>query len=89
VDDNVDVEVVFETGEHYVATFFTIENLRSLLRKNRSTGECRNGLYTWSVNMIVVERLSKETITEIVDDLIQTKEFAAAFSGPHLPDPDL
>lgn len=89
VDDNVDVEVVFETGETYTATFFTVENLRSLLRKNRRTGECRNGLYTWAVNMIVVEQLTPQGIAEVVSDLIDTREFTVAFAGPHFADPDL
>jgi hypothetical protein len=89
VDDNVDVAVVFETGEHYMATFFTVENLRSLLRKNRNTGECRNGLYTWAVNMIVIERLTREGIAEVVADLMESGAFTTAFSGPHTADLDL
>ena len=89
VDDNVDVEVAFETGEHFVATFFTVENIKSQLRKYQRTGECRNGLYMWATDMIIVQELTRDVIAQTVDDLIATGEFESAFSGPHTPDPDL
>jgi hypothetical protein len=79
LDDNVDVIVKFATGERYNATFFALRNLVSLMENYRQTGECARGLYVWSKNMIVVERLTKEAVEKAVADLIQTGEFAAAF----------
>lgn len=32
-NDNVDVEVHFPTGENYVATFFTLNNIQTLFKK--------------------------------------------------------
>ena len=79
-DDNVDVEVRLDNGKFYTATFFTLENVRSLLTRYKSTGECANGLYLWTVDMIIVENLSKETIRKTVDDLIESGEISSAFS---------
>lgn len=84
-DDSVDVFVEFETGEHYCATFFTLQNLRTLMRRYRDSGECRGGLYVWATDMIVVETLTRDVIEAAVDDLIQSGELASAFSGPHRP----
>jgi hypothetical protein len=42
-NDNVDVYVRFEDGETYVATFFTIANVESLLERYATTGECGAG----------------------------------------------
>ncbi len=52
IDDNVDVEVRFGSGEKYAATFFTLLNLQRLFEKNSRTGECKDGLYLWASDMI-------------------------------------
>jgi hypothetical protein len=79
-DDNVDIFVKFESGSKYVATFFTLKNLATLLSRYRRTGECANGLYFWNSDMIVVERLTDEVVAATVSDLMVSGEFAAAFS---------
>jgi hypothetical protein len=81
-DDNVDVIVHFGTGQRYNATFFTLQNLQSLMENYRETGECAAGLYVWSANMIVVSRLTRENIERAVADLLASGEFGAAFEGP-------
>ena len=59
-DDNMDVEIVLPTGERYAATFVTVENISSLFKKNRVTGECASGSYLWVADMIIVQRLEHE-----------------------------
>jgi hypothetical protein len=81
-DDNVDVLVDFASGERYTATFFTVDNLRSLLEKFRESGECAGGLYVWSTRMIVVERLTKANVERVIADLLDTGELPTAFEGP-------
>lgn len=79
-NDNSDVLVRFEDGREYVATFFTVENLRQLMQKFRESGENSCGLYVWSTHMIVVERLTPEDVERVVEDLLENGEFEAAFS---------
>lgn len=86
VDDNVDVFVYFADGRKYVATFFTVANIQSIMRKDRATGECAGGLYFWASDMIVVERLDRETVERTVADLMRSGEFEKAFDGPHAID---
>ena len=78
-DDNVDLEVRFGDGSRYAATFFTLNNLRSLFEKNRKTGEYKGGLYLWASDMVVVRDLSEASIAATVADLIAMGEFEAAF----------
>ncbi|MEM9861577.1 MAG: hypothetical protein AAF938_08185 [Myxococcota bacterium] len=78
-DDNVDVHVTFEDGSCYTATFFTIENIRSLFEKNRRTGECDSGRYLWAADMIIVRDLAIETIEQTVESLLKDDELVAAF----------
>lgn len=80
-DSNVDVIVSFEGRATYAATFFTLRNIESLMDRYRMSGECANGLYLWSTNMIIVERVDRETIEHAIADLLKSGEFAAAFSA--------
>src|SRR5688572_3559438 len=63
-DTNVDIEVRLADGSRWSATVFTVDNLRSLMGKWRSTGEY-SGRYVWAPDMIVVDRL-----WELVDELV-------------------
>jgi hypothetical protein len=81
-NDNVDVEVIFDSGKRYVATFFTLDNVQSLMNKYKVTQECKGGLYFWASDMVLVRKLSREVIHETVEDLILTGEIEGAFSGP-------
>lgn len=89
LDENIDVEVIFESGAFYVATFFTPENIRGLMEKNQRTGECLGGLYLWASDMIIVERLTPDAVSRTVADLLASGEFESAFSGPHWREPDI
>jgi hypothetical protein len=81
-DDNVDVLVDFATGERYSATFFTPQNIATLLERYHESGECAGGLYVWAAHMIVIERLTKQNVERAVADLIANDEFSVAFEGP-------
>ena len=79
-DDNVDVEVVFGDGSRYGATFFTLNNIERIMRTYVKTGECLNGRYFWSTDLIIIRDLSMPDIRETVADLIKNAEFYTAFA---------
>ena len=39
-NDNVDVQVTFPKGESFSAVFFTLQNIDTLMKKYKKTGEC-------------------------------------------------
>jgi hypothetical protein len=80
VDDNVDLEVRFDDGSRYAATFFTLDNLRSLFAKNEQTGECGGGVYFWASNMVILKQLTEASIALTVAELIAQGEFESAFT---------
>jgi hypothetical protein len=80
ITDNVDVEVVFDDGSRYMATFFTLENIQKIMENYQQSGECMKGSYFWATDMILVRRLSRENIAKVVGDLIGKGEFEKAFS---------
>jgi hypothetical protein len=77
--DNLDVVVQFEDGRRYAATFFTLENIETLMHRYQETGECLGGQYFWSSSMIIVRDLRRETIEACVAALIATGEFEEVF----------
>lgn len=80
INDNSDIFVELENGEKYVATFFTYENIEWLRIKNQTTGECLNGKYFMASDMLIIERLDRETIETVVEELIGTNEFNSVFT---------
>lgn len=81
--DNVDVVVRFEDGRRYTATFFTLENVRSLMKSYEQSGECASGLYFFASDMILIKKLNEESIRRSVADLIEKGELEDAFGGPY------
>ncbi|MBZ0314930.1 MAG: hypothetical protein K8L91_00825 [Anaerolineae bacterium] len=79
-DDNVDVEVVFPNGERYIATFFTLKNLETIMNRHAKSGECNNGKYLWAADMVIVRELTTEAIWETVAYMILNQELESTFS---------
>jgi hypothetical protein len=77
--DNVDVEVLFPSVARYSATFFTLANIRLIMERYQTTGECAGGLFFWAKNAIIIRDLAETTIRATVDQLIQSGEFESAF----------
>ena len=80
LDDNIDVEVRFPNGARFTATFFTVENLKTLFAKNHKTGECSNGTYFWATEMIIVENLKLASLHATIEGLLRDNEFKGAFT---------
>ena len=79
-NDNVDVQVTFPNGESFSAVFFTLQNIDTLMKKYKKTGECADGLYFWASNMMIVQKLTEQTICETIDNLLAEEEFESVFS---------
>lgn len=79
IDDNSDVIVTLKDDSRYVATFFTYANIERLRSKNRQTGECLNGKYFWASDMILIEQIEREEITQVIEHLIKEEEFNQVF----------
>jgi hypothetical protein len=75
---NVDVEVKLADGRRFALTFFTLANITQLMDRWGTTGECRNGLYFWASDAVVVRTLTRETIADTVRGLLVTSEIEDA-----------
>ena len=50
------------------------------MKHYKKTGEGANGLYFWTSDMLIVQKLTEQTICETVDNLLAEEEFASVFS---------
>lgn len=81
--DAVDVIVKFEGGtRHHAAVFGTVAWIQERMSHHRSTGESASGLYFWTADLIIVERLTLDVIRRTVEDLLRLETFDLAFSEP-------
>ena len=79
-DVNTDVKVVFDDGSSWVASFFTYKNIETLVKKNQHTGECLSGTYFWSSDMILIDKVERKKIREVIDNIIERGYLNLVFS---------
>jgi hypothetical protein len=78
-DGNSDVKVILTDGSNWVATFFTYSNIETLRKKNAESGECLAGVYFWATDLILIDKLTRSRIKEVIDHLIDEEEFETIF----------
>lgn len=72
LDDNLDINVIFDNGQVFFATLFTIKNVKSLMLKDEA-------VFFWAENMLIVTNLKKETIRRAIQESINEGCFRRAF----------
>ena len=70
-DSNMDVVFALSDGTKWYAAFFTYQNILSLSKKNKTTGEYLNGLYFCATDMVLIEKLTKENIQKVLHEMIK------------------
>ena len=79
-DANVDVFVKLnETKKEYLSTFYTFNNILTLIKKFKMSGECLFGSYFWDSEMFLINDLEEGTIDKVIHELINEGEFFSIF----------
>jgi hypothetical protein len=79
-DDNTDVIVTWKDGRRWGASFFSYKHIQTLTEKNKQTGECFSGAYFWASNILLIDRVSRQRIEEVINHLIKEDEFEVIFT---------
>lgn len=72
-DDNIDLNIILPNGCVFFSTFFTILNIKNLIERD-------NALYFWSTDMLIVKDLKKETIKNVIFNMIDDGYFESVCS---------
>lgn len=78
-DSNSDVVVTLNDGSRWSATFVSYINIETLRCKNQETGECLRGLYFWTSNMILIDNISRFSISSVINDMLADGSFEMVF----------
>ena len=78
-DENADVIFELSDGSRYCGTFFTYANLESQVKRLRATGECLFGKYFLADKPIFVEKMSKQLIISVINDILKQGGIDSAF----------
>ncbi len=77
LNDNIDINIIFENGDTYFATLFTIKNVEYLMKT--ATNEIEKK-YFWATDMIIVKDLMEKTINETIEHIINAYNFKDYFT---------
>ena len=77
--ETVEVRLTTRDGQEYYADFTAIGFINYMFEKNKRTGECANGAYFCMPNMILVEEVSEQNVTDTIDDLIENSDVETYF----------
>ncbi|WP_433752926.1 hypothetical protein [Paenibacillus amylolyticus] len=79
-DAHVDVVVTFPDSTKWISNFYTIKCIESMRKDYLMNGHCLNGAY-WCASspIIIVDRISRDRIEQVIDELIEKGGFRDLF----------
>lgn len=83
LDSSTDVIVQFQDSSKWITSFFTYNNIGTLVDKNTQSGECLDGKYLWSSDMILIQKCNRNQIKEVIDHIIKENMFSVLFRRIH------
>ena len=76
-DANSDVQFRLSDGTEWIATFFTYRNISTICERNKVTDNCLGGLYFCATDMILIERLNRESVLLVIEQMMKDDEISA------------
>jgi hypothetical protein len=77
--ENVDVEVTLGDGSRWAATLLTLDEIRRLMGRWKTTRECLDGSYFQCADLVIVERGGIEEATGLLGRLVDTGQIREVF----------
>lgn len=77
--DDVDMWVIFDSGERWSGTIYTLDNVRRTMDRNRQTGECLHGRYFYVWDGLIVRDPGISGMVEVVDELVRSGSYRSVF----------
>jgi hypothetical protein len=68
--ENVDAEITLPDGTRWSATFLTLDEIRRIMDRWRSSGECLDGKYFQCHDLVIVRQGGVPTMVETLQDIV-------------------
>ncbi|OGS71818.1 MAG: hypothetical protein A3G95_02830 [Flavobacteria bacterium RIFCSPLOWO2_12_FULL_31_7] len=72
-NDNIDINVIFNNKQVFFATFFTVKNIITLMKKEKTD-------YFWADSMVIIESIEKKHLRNSIDSILEEGSFESIFS---------
>lgn len=72
-NDNIDINVIFNNNQVFFATIFTLENINTLLIKDKLD-------YFWADSMVIVKNIEKKFLRDSIISMLKDGSFESIFS---------
>lgn len=69
---NIDINIVFDNGDVFFGTAFTIDSIKSIMSRNNDT-------WFWATNMFIISDLDLITIRNSIEKMISENLFSDCF----------
>ncbi|MEU2295968.1 hypothetical protein ABZ584_00970 [Streptomyces antibioticus] len=77
--DDVDMWVIFDDGERWSGTVYTLDVVHRNMDARRDSGECLGGRYFYVWDGLIVRDAGIDAMVEVVDELVRTGDFRGVF----------
>lgn len=77
--DDVDMWVIFDSGERWSGTMYTLDNVRRTMDRWRQTGECLGGRYFYVWDGLIVRDRGIPGMVDVVDALVRSGDYRSVF----------
>ena len=76
---NTDVIVRFDSGEEYVATFYSFKNLEGMIAEHKNSKEYLSDEYYKLLNMVLVNDFNNRNLLSVIEHMIVEGDFQVVF----------
>ena len=73
------IMITLEGGEKYVGSLYTLDEVCRQNQEHKSNGEFLSGSYFWSSNMIILEKITQNSVKDVINHLLASDGFYNAF----------
>ena len=69
--DSIDVIVTMKDGSRYIPTFFTLQEIATIMEEKKRTGEDGAGKYFWAVDWVVIDQITHTNIEHVIAAMVK------------------
>ncbi|MDQ9036380.1 hypothetical protein RFH07_07070 [Acinetobacter seifertii] len=71
-EQNIDFNIIVDNIK-YAGTAVTLKNIEYLMNKFRASGDCHFGRYFWQSNMLILEEMTIDCLSDVLLDIVKSK----------------
>ena len=68
--ETVEILLTTRSGDMYMSNFATLHFIEKILKDYRTTGDCASGTYFSMPGLVILEKITPETVKKTIDALI-------------------